>query len=66
YGQHACYALPAIPWAECFVATPPGVPPEEAVRIPGVATPKNGRMVPADRPGFGVEITEEHLAPFVY
>ena len=66
YGQHACYALPAIPWAECFVATPPGVPPEEAVRIPGVATPKNGRMVPSDRPGFGVEITEEDLAPFVY
>ena len=66
YGQHACYALPAIPWAECFVATPPGVPPEEAVRIPGIATPKNGRMVPSNRPGFGIEITEEHLAPFVY
>ena len=23
YGQHACLALPAIPWTECFVATPP-------------------------------------------
>ena len=66
YGQHACYALPAIPWTECFVATPPGVPPEEAVRLPGMAAPQNGRMVPSDRPGFGVQISEEHLAPFAY
>ena len=66
YGQHACYALPAIRWTECFVATPPGVPPEEAVRLPGMAAPQNGRMVPSDRPGFGVQISEEHLAPFAY
>ena len=66
YGQHACYALPAIPWTECFVSTPPGVPPEEAVRLPGAAAPKNGRMVPSARPGFGVEIGKEHLTPFVY
>ena len=66
YGQHACYALPAIPWTECFVATPPGVPPEEAVRLPGMAAPQNGRMVPSDRPGFGIQISEEHLAPFAY
>jgi L-rhamnonate dehydratase len=66
YGQHACYALPAIPWTECFVATPPGVPPEEAVRLPGMVAPQNGRMVPSDRPGFGVQISEEHLAPFAY
>ena len=37
YGQHACYALPAIPWTECFVAAPPGVPPEDAVRLPGAS-----------------------------
>ena len=31
--------------------------PEEAVRLPGMATPKDGRMVPSAGPGFGVEIT---------
>ena len=66
YGQHACYALPAIPWTECFVAAPPGVPPEDAVRLPGVAAPKDGRMVPSDGPGFGVQITEDQLSPFAY
>ena len=66
YGQHACYALPAIPWTECFVASAPGVLPEEAVRLPGCAAPKNSRMVPAAGPGFGVEITEENLTPFQY
>ena len=66
YGQHACYAMAAIPWTECFVATAPGVPPEEAVRLPGMAAPKDGRMVPSDGPGFGVEITEDMLSPFQY
>ena len=66
YGQHACYAMAAIPWTECFVATAPGVPPEEAVRLPGMAAPKDGRMVPSDGHGFGVEITEDMLSPFQY
>lgn len=66
YGQHACYAMPAIPWTECFVASPPGVPPEEAARLPGMATAKNGRMRPSDAPGFGLEITAADLSPFRY
>ncbi len=66
YGQHACYALAAIPWTECFVATPPGVAPEEAARLPGIAAPKEGRMVPSDGHGFGVEISQEHISPFDY
>ena len=66
YGQHACYALPAIPWTECFVATPPGVSPDEAARLPGVAAPSNGTMRPTDGPGFGVEISEGDLSPFDY
>ena len=66
YGQHACYALPAIPWTECFVASAPGVPPEEAVRLPGCPVPKNSRMVPASSPGFGLEISESDLSPFEY
>jgi L-rhamnonate dehydratase len=61
YGQHACYALPAIPWTECFVPTPPGVPPEEVARIPGMATPKNGGMKPTDAPGFGVDVNVDRL-----
>tara|TARA_B100000700_G_scaffold330565_1_gene457488 strand:- start:1852 stop:3051 length:1200 start_codon:yes stop_codon:yes gene_type:complete len=66
YGQHACYALPAIPWTECFVATPPGVSPDEAARLPGMAAPKDGRMVPSDGHGFGVEISLEQMSPFDY
>jgi len=65
YGQHACLALPAIPWTECFVPTPPGVPPSEARRIPGMASPANGRMKPSDAPGFGVEIDVSRLPRFL-
>ena len=56
YGQHACYALPAIPWAECYTSTPPGVPLEEDVTIPGTPVAVNGRLTPSDAPGFGVEL----------
>ena len=42
YGQHACYAMPAIPWTECFVGSAPGVPPEQAARMPGAAIPEEG------------------------
>ena len=66
YGQHACYALPAIPWTECFVGSAPGVPPEQAARIPGAAIPKEGRMKPSGAPGFGVELTLDQLSPFDY
>ncbi len=65
-GQQACFAMPATPWTECFVATPPGVPPEESARLAGMATPKDSKMVPSDGPGFGVEVTEEHVTPFEY
>ncbi|MFH1085988.1 MAG: enolase C-terminal domain-like protein, partial [Chloroflexota bacterium] len=64
YGQHLTYAMPNTPWAECFLATPPGVPLEEANRIPGVASPRDGWLVPNDAPGFGQEIPEEWLSPF--
>ena len=66
YGQHACYALPAIPWTECFVATPPGVAPEESAGLPGVAVPRDGRMKPSTAPGFGVEITRDNVSPYTY
>jgi len=56
YGQHACYALPAIPRGEYFVGSPPGVPLEETVSLPGTPVPEDGRLVPDDGPGFGVDL----------
>lgn len=66
YGQHACYALPAIPWTEYFVATPPGVPPLGPWAFPGMPVPESGRMRPSDAPGFGVELDRDTLQPFAY
>jgi L-rhamnonate dehydratase len=63
YGQHACYALPAIPWAECFISSAPGVPLEQAVRLPGMAVPENGKLIPSNAPGFGVDIDGSTLKP---
>jgi L-rhamnonate dehydratase len=64
FGQHFSYATPSVPWLECFVGTPPGVPLEEGWRLPGQAIPKDGWLVPTDAPGFGLEIPEAWLAPF--
>lgn len=58
WGQHACYALPAISWTEYFVGTPPGVPLEASRTVPGQAVPEDGTIVPSDDPGFGVAIDE--------
>jgi L-rhamnonate dehydratase len=64
FGQHFTFATPCAPWCECFVGTPPGVPLEEAWRLPGLAVPKEGRLVPNDAPGFGLEVPEAWLVPF--
>ncbi len=62
YGQHVCYAMPSIPWGECFVGTPPGVPLSEGGRsTPGMALPEKGYLRPSDAPGFGIELTREAL-----
>jgi L-rhamnonate dehydratase len=63
FGQHFTSATPASPWCECFVGTPPGVPLEEAWRLPGQAVPRDGWLVPSDAPGFGLEIPEGWLVP---
>ena len=65
FGQHFSYAMPAVPWLECFVSTPPGVPLEEAWRLPGQAVPQDGWLVPRDAPGFGLEIPESWLVPYL-
>jgi L-rhamnonate dehydratase len=64
YGQHFTFATPSAPWCEYFVGSPPGVPLEEAARLPGVAVAKDGYLVPNDAPGFGVDIAAEWLESF--
>jgi len=62
YGQHLAYAMPAIPWGERSEGvSPPGVPLEEMVALPGTAVIKDGYLVPSDAPGFGLEVTMEWL-----
>jgi len=62
YGQHLAYAMPAIPMGERSEGVaPPGVPLEEMVALPGTAVIKNGSVVPADAPGFGIEVTLDWL-----
>jgi L-rhamnonate dehydratase len=64
YGQHFTFATPSAPWCEYFVGSPPGVPLEEAARLPGVAVAKDGYLIPNDAPGFGVNIVAEWLESF--
>ncbi len=64
YGQHFSYAMSAVPWLEYFIGSPPGVPLEETVQVPGQAVCKDGFLVPNDAPGFGLEIPEDWLEPF--
>ena len=54
-------AMPESPMAEFWLGSDPGVPLEEAGRLPGVAVPKDGRLVPSDAPGFGLEIPQEWI-----
>ena len=66
YGQHLAFAMPAIVWGERSQGvSPPGVPLEEMVEIPGTAVIKNGNLVPSDAPGFGMEITREWVEDLV-
>ena len=64
FGQHFSYATPAVPWLECFVGTPPGVPLAEGWGLPGQACPQDGWLVPSDAPGFGLELEAAWLTPF--
>ena len=62
FGQHLSFAMPAIAWGERSEGvSPPGVPLEEMVRLPGTPVIKDGFLVPSDAPGFGLEITEDWL-----
>jgi L-rhamnonate dehydratase len=64
FGQHFSQATPSVPWLECFVGTPPGVPLAEGWRLPGQAIPQDGWLTVGDAPGFGLEIPAAWLTPF--
>ena len=62
YGQHLAYSMPVIPWGERSEGvSPPGVPLEEMVVLPGTSVIKNGKVRPSDAPGFGIEVTQQWL-----
>ena len=62
YGQHLSYAMPVIQWGERSEGvSPPGVPLEERVSLPGTPVIKSGYLTPSDAPGFGIEVTKDWL-----
>ncbi len=62
YGQHLSIAMPAIQWGERSEGvSPPGVPLEEMVVLPGTPVVKDGYVVPSDAPGFGIEASLDWL-----
>jgi L-rhamnonate dehydratase len=61
YGQHLGFAMPNIPWGECFVTSPPGVPLAETALFAGMAVPVDGFLTPNDGPGFGLGLTLDGL-----
>ncbi|MBI4305649.1 MAG: hypothetical protein HY678_04955, partial [Chloroflexi bacterium] len=62
FGQHLAMAMPAIAWGERSEGvSPPGVPLDEMVTLPGTVAIKDGYVRPNDAPGFGLEITKEWL-----
>ena len=64
FGQHFAMAMPESLIAEFWLGTDPGVPLEEVKRLPGSAVPVEGKLVPSDAPGFGLEIKEEWIKPY--
>jgi len=64
HGQHFSFASSAVPWLECFVGTPPGIPLEDCWGLPGQAVPKDGYLTPNDAPGFGLDVPDEWFEPF--
>ncbi len=62
YGQHFGFAMPCSPWGECFIGLGPGVPLAETRLFPGMATPREGKLVPSDAPGFGLGATLDDIA----
>ncbi len=63
FGQHFSFAMPESPMTEYWLGTDPGVPLAEVCPIPGMAMPIDGKIVPNDAPGFGMEIRADWVTP---
>jgi len=66
WGQHFSMAMPESPMAEFWMGSDPGVPLDEVRPIPGMPMPKDGYVTASDAPGFGMEIAEEWITPWVH
>lgn len=64
FGQHFSLAMPESPFAEFWLGTDPGVPLDEVRPIPGLAMPVDGKVIPNDAPGFGLDIEAEWITPY--
>jgi len=53
FGQHLTVTMPNMPWAEFFIASPPGT-----------RLPVGGWLTVNDGPGFGMDISGEWLEAF--
>ena len=63
-GQHFHVTFPEAQLCEYWLGSDPGVPLAEAMRIPGVPTPIDGKVTPSDAPGLGIDLKPEHLVPW--
>jgi L-rhamnonate dehydratase len=63
WGQHFSLAMPETQMAEWFMFTNPGQP-LHARQTPGVPIAQDGKVVPSDAPGFGLEIKDEWITPW--
>ena len=63
WGQHFAYAMPEVPLSEWFLDTDVGKPIAGKL-LPGIPVPKNGRVVPSDAPGFGLDVPDEWIVPW--
>lgn len=64
FAQHFAFAMPDSTIAEFWLGSDPGVPLQEAAMVPGMAVPRDGRLVPSDRPGFGLGVEDHHIRPW--
>lgn len=62
YGQHFGFAMPGATMGEMFIGTAPGIPLEETRLFPGMAVPRDGKLMPGDAPGFGLGATLDDIA----
>lgn len=60
WGQHFGFAMPESSMAEWFMDSDVGQPLKDKL-LPGVPAPEDGRVVPSDAPGFGLDVPKEWI-----